>query len=182
FERFPNNSIFDLLTYVARIVDIEQTNNDDQSNILSLRLSSNELPPMNCSCNHNEILKQNFINLIQSQFTPISTPSHSYYFYDYENIQTKKFTLDAEMMAKMQKDAQKKKTILVDFYTRIDDGRIDMAEFYEKVKNSSKFFDQDFVLLPMTSTSTSNPMIITQSMDVDDVIDDETIEENDGDE
>ncbi|KAH9412564.1 hypothetical protein DERP_006526 [Dermatophagoides pteronyssinus] len=206
FERFPNNNIFDLLTYVARIVDIDvndddhnddnndNNDNNDHSNILTLRLSSTtssndddddgeeSSKNSNQSCNHNELLRQNFLNLIQSQFTLIQTPpSNSYYYYDYENIQTKKFTLDAEMMLKMQKDAKKKKELLIEFYTRIDNGKIDLAEFYEKVKNSSKFFDQDFVLLP----TSSNPMIITQMMNDDDIIDDidvdidtETIETN----
>lgn len=156
FKLNPTNSIFDLLAFIGSndsFNDSSDNNNgvDNQENvcnellsqqessmtnncdILSLKFSS--LNNNNC-CNNNETLKSNFADLIQSHFSSIPTPLNSYYFYDYENIQTKKFTFG-------EKDAKKKKENLIDFYEKIENNEINLSEFYEDIRHSTKVLEQD---------------------------------------
>lgn len=154
FKLNPTNSIFDLLTFIASNDSFNDNDSNDGVNnqenadsellsqqkssmtncdILSLKLST--VNNNNC-CNNNETLRSNFADLIQSHFSSIPTPLNSYYFYDYENIQAKKFTFG-------EKDAKKKKENLIDFYERIENNEINLSEFYDDIRHSTKILEQD---------------------------------------
>lgn len=128
-SKYPNHNIFDLLNYILKsFISLENVNNIDEL------VSLNDIPfSTSTSCQINgDLLKTTFRNLINSHFTSIPEFANNYYFYDYDNIQSNKFTFGAS-------DIKKYTENILKFYEGVENKIIDLEKFYDKVK----FYEQD---------------------------------------
>lgn len=90
-------------------------------------------------CDDNKMFKDAFVRLVQSHFTPIPnsvTNEDICYFFDYENIQMKKFSLG-------NVDIKKNQSSLCDFFKKIENKSISLQEFEKIVLSCSRMLDQD---------------------------------------
>lgn len=123
FGHFPQHNIFNLLEYIDNSTRI-----DSGHNVPSKFISLKNAPfDSTTHCNENgDSLKKYFLSMIHTHFTPIPDIPLNYYFYDYENIQARKFSFGVN-------DIQKNGEILLRFYQGVENKSINLAQFYEKL-------------------------------------------------
>ena len=133
-EKYPKNSITDFVNY---ILSKDENGNLENFDLLPLRNLFSDSNCTNCQTN-GDVLKNNFVALIETHFTPVPNRDN-YYYYDYEIIQKSKFSFG-------QLDMNRYKENLFKFYESIENGSNNLFDenhsFRMENGNSSNIEDE----------------------------------------